>query len=63
MINGCLSPNISLVSKSIKVDVNIVYGLKINFLPLLVDEGWLFVDYKDGVVKLYVEKYERNNKR
>ena len=59
MTSICLKTEVKLVSNGLKANASLVCGWNSNYFPVLLDEGFLFVDYKDEVVKLYVKRYER----
>lgn len=53
-----LPASISLIKPALKAQVSIYCGLGIYSIPLLVDEGYLFVGTNGKLSKLFVRKSE-----
>lgn len=53
---SCLQVKFSLMNSGLKVSVSEFCGANLNFYPLLVDEGYLLVDFKGKHSYLFVKK-------
>ena len=56
MIGHCLRIKATLTEKPIIARVTRICGMPHIYLPLLVEEGFLYVDVDGKAVKLYVDK-------
>ena len=56
MGSSCLQVKISMRSTELKVSVGAFCGAGVGYFPLLVDEGYLLIDFKDGQSYLFVKK-------
>lgn len=62
MKGTCLHAEVRLVSSHLKAHASLICGFNLSSVPLLVDEGFLYVDGNGKVVKLYVKKgHERKH--
>lgn len=52
----CVNVEITRVTQPLEIQVEMVCGLSLNSIPLLVDEGYLLVDFNGDVGYLYVNK-------
>ena len=50
----CLQVKVKLVDTKLKVAISEFCGFGLNYIPLLVDEGYLFVDFKGVQSKIFV---------
>ena len=56
MGSSCLQVKISMQPTELKVSVGTFCGAGIGYFPLLVDEGYLLIDFKGGQSYLFVKK-------
>ena len=56
----CLNVRVSTASIGLRARVTQFCGIGLNVIPLLVDEGCLFVDFDGGYTQLLVDKNERS---
>ena len=56
MSSSCLQVKISMKPTELKVSVGTFCGAGIGYFPLLVDEGYLLIDFKGGQSYLFVKK-------
>lgn len=62
MKESCLHAEVRLVSSHLKAHASLICGWNLSFVPLFVDEGFLYVDDNGRAVKLYVKRaHGRNN--
>lgn len=62
MKESCLQAEVRLVSRQIKANASLICGFNLSSVPLLVDEGLLYVDDNGISVKLYVKRGHDRNK-
>ena len=53
---SCLSVKVKLVNPLFDIRVKKICGFGFNFFPLLVDDGYLFVESKNGILPIFVMK-------
>lgn len=56
MNGSCLQVKVSMEPLKLKVSATEYCGLGIGYVPLLVDEGFLLVDFKGSIAKLFVKR-------
>lgn len=56
MNSSCLQVKVSMIPIQLKVSVNTFCGAGINYIPLLVEEGYLLIDFKGDYSYLFVKK-------
>ena len=56
MEKTCLQASATLVSKQLKLSASIFCGASLTYYPLLVDEGYLLIDFKGSKSFIYVKK-------
>jgi hypothetical protein len=52
----CLHAKVTIEHVKLKVSISELCSTASKYLPLLVDEGFLLVDFNGGVSKLYVKR-------
>lgn len=56
MESSCLQLKVSMFPTQLKVSVGEFCGAGVSYIPLLVDEGYLLIDFKDRQSFLFVKK-------
>lgn len=56
MKQSCLRVEAKLLNKRMNVSAKMICSLGMNKIPLLCNEGYLFVDSNEGELMLYVRK-------
>lgn len=56
MNGSCLQVKVSMEPLKLKVSATEYCGIGMGYVPLLVDEGFLLVDFKGSIAKLFVKR-------
>ena len=56
MTSTCLQVTVSMLPLQVKVSATVFCGAGLSYIPLLVDEGYLLIDFKGGMSHIYVKK-------